>query len=83
MKKILLIEDNNEIRENMTEILDLAGYEVHTSENGMEGVALAIKEKTDLNIACGFSDNNYNICPKGITFSIEIWFESRRKHLTS
>jgi DNA-binding response OmpR family regulator len=48
MKKILLIEDNPEIRENMAEILDLAGYEVLTSENGKEGVALAIKEKPNL-----------------------------------
>jgi CRP-like cAMP-binding protein/ActR/RegA family two-component response regulator len=48
MKKILLIEDNAEIRENMAEILDLAGYGVHTAENGKEGVALAIKEKPDL-----------------------------------
>jgi DNA-binding response OmpR family regulator len=48
MKKILLIEDNTEIRENMAEILTLASYEVHTAENGKEGVALAIKEKPDL-----------------------------------
>lgn len=48
MKKILLIEDNAEIRENMAEILDLAGYDVYTAENGKEGVALAIKEKPDL-----------------------------------
>lgn len=48
MKKILLIEDNAEIRENMAEILDLAGYEVYTAENGMVGVASAIKEKPDL-----------------------------------
>jgi len=48
MKKILLIEDNTEIRENMAEILELAGYEVHTAANGKDGVASAIKEKPDL-----------------------------------
>ncbi len=47
-KKILLIEDNAEIRENMAEIIDLAGYEVFTAENGKEGVGLAIREKPDL-----------------------------------
>jgi CRP-like cAMP-binding protein/CheY-like chemotaxis protein len=48
MEKILLIEDNAEIRENMAEILDLAGYQVLTADNGKEGAALAIKEKPDL-----------------------------------
>lgn len=48
MKKILLVEDNSEIRENMAEILDLAGYEVHTAENGRDGVAAAIREKPDM-----------------------------------
>ncbi|PSK91202.1 response regulator [Taibaiella chishuiensis] len=48
MKKILLIEDNAEIRENMAEILDLAGYLVFTAENGKDGVARAIREKPDL-----------------------------------
>jgi DNA-binding response OmpR family regulator len=48
MQKILLIEDNTEIRENMAEILDLAGYEVNTAENGKEGVAAAISGKPDL-----------------------------------
>jgi CRP-like cAMP-binding protein/CheY-like chemotaxis protein len=48
MKKILLIEDNPEIRENMAEILDLAGYKVHTAGNGKEGVATAIGITPDL-----------------------------------
>lgn len=48
MKKILLIEDNPEIRENMAEILDLAGYTVFTAGNGKDGVALALKELPDL-----------------------------------
>lgn len=48
MKKILLIEDNKEIRENTSEILELANYHVIAAENGKIGVALAKKESPDL-----------------------------------
>lgn len=48
MKKILLIEDNREIRENTAEILALAGYEVSTAENGKIGVDSAQQQKPDL-----------------------------------
>ncbi len=48
MKKILLIEDNNDIRENTAEILELANYKVFTAENGKVGVEVALKEKPDL-----------------------------------
>jgi len=48
MKKILLIEDNNEMRENTSEILSLANYAVVTAENGKIGVDYAKKEKPDL-----------------------------------
>ncbi len=48
MKKILLIEDNTEVRENTGEILALAHYEVVTAPNGKVGVELAQKEKPDL-----------------------------------
>src|SRR5690349_13658301 len=48
MKKILLIEDNNEVRENTQEILTLANYEVITAPNGKVGVELAQREKPDL-----------------------------------
>jgi CRP-like cAMP-binding protein/CheY-like chemotaxis protein len=48
MKKILLIEDNPEVRENTQEILDLAGYNVITAPNGKVGVDLAQKESPDL-----------------------------------
>jgi CRP/FNR family transcriptional regulator, polysaccharide utilization system transcription regulator len=48
MKKILLIEDNQEIRENIAEILDLADYEVLEAENGKIGVDLAKSEHPDL-----------------------------------
>jgi CRP-like cAMP-binding protein/CheY-like chemotaxis protein len=48
MKKLLLIEDNLEIRENMAEIMELAGYTVFKAENGKIGVETALKEKPDL-----------------------------------
>lgn len=49
MKKIiLLIEDNTEMRENTTEILELDNYVVIPAKNGKEGVELAQKNKIDL-----------------------------------
>jgi CRP/FNR family transcriptional regulator, polysaccharide utilization system transcription regulator len=48
MKKILLIEDNQEIRENTAEILSLANYSVIEAENGKAGVELAKSERPDL-----------------------------------
>jgi len=51
MKKILIIEDNREVRENTAEIIELSNYEVFTAENGKIGVEIALKEKPDL-IVC-------------------------------
>lgn len=48
MKKILIIEDNTEIRENIGEILELADYEAILAENGKRGVELATNESPDL-----------------------------------
>jgi len=48
MHKILLIEDNTEVRENTAEILELANYQVITAENGKKGVEKALQEKPDL-----------------------------------
>ncbi len=48
MKKILIIEDNLEVRENVAEILELSNFEVFTAENGKIGVQLANQEKPDL-----------------------------------
>jgi len=47
-KKILLIEDNKDMRENTAEILELSKYKVSTAKNGKEGVEIAQKEKPDL-----------------------------------
>lgn len=51
MIKILLIEDNLEMRENTAEILELANYEVITAEDGRIGVDLATNASPDL-IVC-------------------------------
>lgn len=48
MKHLLLIEDNEEIRENTAEILQLAGYSVATAENGKKGIELAMQKKPDV-----------------------------------
>ena len=48
MKTILVIDDNAEIRENTAEILELAGYQVHTAEDGKKGVDAAVKQQPDL-----------------------------------
>ena len=48
MKKILLIEDNDDIRENTAEILELSNYKVIAAENGKIGVEKAIEYAPDL-----------------------------------
>jgi len=48
MPKILIVDDHDDIRENIAEILMLAGYDSITAENGRRGVELAAKEKPDL-----------------------------------
>jgi CRP-like cAMP-binding protein/CheY-like chemotaxis protein len=47
-KCILIIEDNNDIREGTAEILELTGYKVLQAENGRVGVDMAISQKPDL-----------------------------------
>ena len=48
MRRILLIEDNDEIRENTAEILELANYKVDTAANGKIGVEKALEWVPDL-----------------------------------
>lgn len=47
-KKVLIIEDNTDIRENIIEILTLAGFYVYAVDNGKAGVELAISELPDI-----------------------------------
>lgn len=48
MKSILLIEDNDAIRNNTAEILELSNYKVIVAENGKIGVEKAIELHPDL-----------------------------------
>ncbi len=48
MKKILIIEDNEDVRENLQEILELVDYEVHTAVDGIDGVEAALSLKPNL-----------------------------------
>ncbi len=47
-KKILLIEDDEILRENIAEILQLANYDIITAENGKLGIEKAISYNPDL-----------------------------------
>lgn len=48
MKTILFIEDNLEIRENVTELLEFYGYHVELAVNGREGLLAVNKKLPDL-----------------------------------
>ena len=48
MKKILVIEDEPEMRRNLTTVLRLEKFEPLAAGNGREGVELARKQRPDL-----------------------------------
>lgn len=48
MKKVLIIEDNDDIRESTSEILELAGYQVLSAPEGKPGVDLALQHRPDI-----------------------------------
>lgn len=48
MKKVLVIEDNKELRENVMELLELGGYDVTVAEDGRKGVETAVQLLPDL-----------------------------------
>jgi two-component system alkaline phosphatase synthesis response regulator PhoP len=66
MTKILIAEDERDIRDLITFTLRFAGYEVIAASNGEEAVALALQEIPDLIL----SDvrmprmNGYEVCEK-------------------
>ena len=47
-KKILIVEDEEDIREAISEAVTSAGYEVKTAENGQVGLDIAFEWKPDL-----------------------------------
>jgi DNA-binding response OmpR family regulator len=46
--RILIIEDNEDVRENIEELLQLSNYEVTTASNGKLGVQSAFNKRPDL-----------------------------------
>lgn len=63
MNKILIIEDNKEIRENLKEFLELYDYQVFTAPNGEEGVKSVYEIAPDF-IICDISmpkKNGYEV----------------------
>lgn len=47
-KRILVIEDQEDVRENITELLELSNYEVLNASNGKEGIKKALDSPPDL-----------------------------------
>ena len=48
MKTVLIIEDNDDIRENTCELLELEGYKVLFADNGSTGLILAKNDIPDI-----------------------------------
>jgi DNA-binding response OmpR family regulator len=48
MKKVLVIEDNTEVQDNITEILELEGFDVLHADNGSDGLDIAIEKLPDI-----------------------------------
>lgn len=48
MRKILIVEDEPDIRESLADLLTMKGFEVVTASNGKEGLYLASTSKPDL-----------------------------------
>ncbi len=48
MKKILLIDDNDSLREVITEALQLEGFDVIETGNGLKGIEIAKKQNPDI-----------------------------------
>ncbi|HPC93962.1 MAG TPA: response regulator [Sedimentisphaerales bacterium] len=47
-KKVLMIDDDPEFVDAISNLLDAKGYEVHTASNGKDGVAAAKAENPDI-----------------------------------
>ncbi|ELR71909.1 Response Regulator Receiver Signal Transduction Histidine Kinase [Fulvivirga imtechensis AK7] len=48
MKTVLIIEDNQDIRENTIEILEMANFKVLIAENGRDGLEIAFNDAPDV-----------------------------------
>jgi len=47
-RKVLIIEDNDDIREGTAEVLELAGYQAFTAKHGKAGVEMAVLHSPDI-----------------------------------
>jgi len=45
---VLVIEDHSEIRENISELLEIYGFEIISASNGLDGVKIASERLPDL-----------------------------------
>jgi DNA-binding NtrC family response regulator len=48
LKRILVVDDEAQIRTMLTQMLELEGYTVHTAENGEDGLTLVGRHAFDL-----------------------------------
>lgn len=48
MRKVLVIEDHTEIRENTCELLELEGFHPIPAINGKEGIEMAVQHSPDI-----------------------------------
>jgi len=47
-RRILIVEDNNDVRESLRLVLELAGHKVFDADSGLSGVACAIANRPDV-----------------------------------
>jgi DNA-binding response OmpR family regulator len=59
-KKVLMIDDDPEFVEAISNLLDAKGYDVHTASNGKEGVEKAKAENPDI-ILRNFTKTRVNV----------------------
>lgn len=63
-KKVLMIDDDPEFVEAISNLLDARGYDVHTASNGKEGVEKAKAENPDLillDVMMTTKDEGFNV----------------------
>jgi two-component system, OmpR family, alkaline phosphatase synthesis response regulator PhoP len=63
-KKVLMIDDDPEFVEAISNLLDAKGYEVHTASNGKEGVEKAKTQNPDiilLDVMMTTKDEGFNV----------------------
>jgi DNA-binding response OmpR family regulator len=47
-KKVLIVDDDNDIREPFARVIESWGFHAYTAKNGKEAIAIAGKKKVDL-----------------------------------